>query len=285
MTDMPARSFALPDLRIVPVETLIPHEHHDERRTGPLTARITEQRVLKNPPIVTLLARRPGERYVVLDGANRTAAARESGLPHMAVQVVRYQAPDVRLLTWNHALTGMSAADLGAALQAVPGLKTSVDRVDHARALLARREILAYVLTPGADALTLDAEGDSAAGNEILNAAVERYRGGAKVYRVASDSLADAQERIAAATALIVFPHFDPAEILELAATGARLPAGITRHLIAWRALRVNIPLELLADQERSREEKDGWVRRWMRERMERHQVRFYEESTVVFDD
>ena len=285
MTDMPARSFALPDLRIVPVETLIPHEHHDERRTGPLTARITEQRVLKNPPIVTLLARRPGERYVVLDGANRTAAARESGLPHMAVQVVRYQAPDVRLLTWNHALTGMSAADLGAALQAVPGLKTSVDRVDHARALLARREILAYVLTPGADALTLDAEGDSAAGNEILNAAVERYRGGAKVYRVASDSLADAQERIAAASALIVFPHFDPAEILELAATGARLPAGITRHLIAWRALRVNIPLELLADQERSREEKDGWVRRWMRERMERHQVRFYEESTVVFDD
>jgi hypothetical protein len=150
---------------------------------------------------------------------------------------------------------------------------------------LARREILAYALTPGADALTLDAEGDSAAGNEILNAAVERYRDGAKVYRVASDSLAEAQERIAAATALIVFPHFDPAEILELAATGARLPAGITRHLIAWRALRVNIPLELLADRERSREEKDGWVRRWIRERMERHQVRFYEESTVVFDD
>lgn len=285
MTDMPARSFALPDLRIVPVETLIPHEHHDERRTGPLTARISEQGVLKNPPIVTPLAGRPGERYVVLDGANRTAAARESGLPHMAVQIVRYQEPDVRLLTWNHALTGMSGASLGAALQTVPGLKTGVERADHARALLARREILAYALTPGADALTLDAEGDSAAGNEILNAAVERYRDGAKVYRVASDSLAEAQERIAAATALIVFPHFDPAEILELAATGARLPAGITRHLIAWRALRVNIPLELLADRERSREEKDGWVRRWIRERMERHQVRFYEESTVVFDD
>jgi hypothetical protein len=285
MTDMPARSFALPDLRIVPVETLIPHEHHDERRTGPLTARISEQRVLKNPPVVTALAGRGGERYVVLDGANRTAAARESRLPHMAVQVVRYQEPDVRLLRWNHALTGMSAADLGGALRAVPGLKTGVERVDHARALLARREILAYAVTPGADALTLDAEGDSAAGNEVLNAAVERYRGGAKVYRVAPDSLGEAQERIPDATALVVFPHFDPAEILELAATGGRLPAGITRHLIAWRALRVNIPLELLADQERSREEKDGWVRRWIRERMERHQVRFYEESTVVFDD
>jgi len=285
MSDMPARSFALPDLRIVPVETLIPHEHHDERRTAPLTARISEQGVLKNPPIVTPLPGGPGERFVVLDGANRTAAARGSNLPHMAVQVVRYQEPDVRLLTWNHALTGMSPSDLGATLQAVSGLRARTERVDHARALLARREVLAYVLMPGAEALTLDADGDFAVRNEILNDAVERYRGGAKVYRVAPDSLAEAQERIAAATALIVFPHFAPAEILELAATGARLPAGITRHLIAWRELRVNIPLELLADRERSREEKDGWMRRWLRERLEHNQVRFYEESTVVFDD
>ena len=285
MTDMPARTFGLPDLRIVPVETLIPHEHHDEGRTAPLTARISQQGVLKNPPIVTPLHGGSGERYVVLDGANRTAVARESNLPHMAVQVVRYQEPDVRLLTWNHAVTGMSSTDLGAVLRAVPRLRTRAERVDHARALLARREILAYALTPGADALTLDAEGDFAARNEILNDAVERYRAGAKVYRVAPDSLAEAEERIAATTGLVVFPHFDPAEILELASTGARLPAGITRHLIAWRALRVNIPLELLADRERSREEKDGWVRRWLRERLERHQVRFYEESTVVFDD
>jgi hypothetical protein len=198
---------------------------------------------------------------------------------------VRYQEPDVRLLTWNHALTGMSPPDLAAALKTVPGLRARTERVDHAQALLARREILAYALTPGADALALDAEGDFAARNDTLNAAVSRYRDGAKVYRVAPDSLGQAQERIAAATALIVFPHFATAEILELAATGARLPAGITRHLIAWRALRVNIPLDLLADPERSREEKDGWVRRWLRERLEQNQVRFYEESTVVFDD
>ena len=285
MSDMPARSFALPDLRIVPVESLIPHEHHDERRTAPLTSRISEQGVLKNPPIVTPLPGGFGERYVVLDGANRTAAARASQLPHMAVQVVRYYEPEVRLLTWNHALTGMAPPDLKTALRGVKGLRTREERVDHARAMLARREILAYVLTPGAEALAIDAEGDFAARNEILNDAVERYRGSAKVYRVAPDSLSQAQERIAAATALIVFPHFAPAEILELAATGARLPAGITRHLIAWRALRVNIPLELLADRERSREEKDGWVRRWLRERLEHNQVRFYEESTVVFDD
>lgn len=285
MTDMPTRSFGLPDLRIVPLRSLVPHEHHDEHRTAPLTKRIQAQGVLRNPPIVTPL-RVPGEeRYVVLDGANRTAAAEAAALPHLAVQVVPYEEPSVRLLTWNHALSGVDGATLLEVLDHVPGLRRCPENVSHARAMLARREIMAYVLTPGSEAVTLCASGDFAARNEILNAAVAEYRKLAKVYRVGPDALDLALERIPDAGALIVFPHYDPSEILELASTGARLPAGITRHLIAWRALRVNLPLSLLADRERSREEKEAWVKAWMRERLEQNHVRFYEESTVLFDE
>lgn len=285
MTDMPTRSFALPDLRIVPTASLVPHEHHDEHRTGPLTKRIQSQGVLRNPPIVTPLPAPGDERYVVLDGANRTAAAAAAGLPHLAVQVVRYEEPSVRLLTWNHALAGIDGGTLLALLDAVPGLSRCPEQVSHARAMLARREILAYVLAPGRGAVTLCAPGDFAARNEILNRAVAEYRKLARVYRVGPDALEPALERIPEAGALVVFPHYDPAEILELASTGARLPAGITRHLVAWRALRVNLPLDLLADRERSREEKEGWMRGWMRERLEQNRVRFYEESTVLFDE
>lgn len=285
MTDMPTRSFALPDLRIVPVRSLVPHEHHDEHRTAPLTRTIQGQGMLRNPPIVTPLPGSADERYVVLDGANRTAAAEAAGLPHLAVQVVPYEEPSVRLLTWNHALTGIDGTALLRLLDQVPGLSRRTENVAHARALLARREILAYALTPGSEAIALSADGDFAARNVVLNAAVASYRTVAKVYRVGPDSLELALERIPDAGALAVFPHYDPAEILELAATGAMLPAGITRHLIAWRALRVNLPLDLLADRERSREEKEAWVRRWMRERLEQNHVRYYEESTVLFDE
>lgn len=285
MTDMPTRSFALPDLRIVPVSSLVPHEHHDEHRTEPLTRRIREQGILRNPPIVTPLPVPGAERYVVLDGANRTAAAEAAGLPHIVVQVVPYEEPSVRLLTWNHALTGIEGAALLATLDGVPGLTRCTENVSHARAMLARREILAYVVTPGSEAVALCAEGDFARRNVVLNAAVAAYRKLSKVYRVGPDALELALERIPDAGALVVFPHFDPAEILELASTGAMLPAGITRHLIAWRALRVNIPLGLLADRERSREEKEAYVRRWMRERLEHNHARFYEESTVLFDE
>jgi len=285
MNDLPTRSFTLPDLRIVPVDRLVPHERHDERRSGPLKVRLRGQGVLRNPPIVTPLSSSGPERYVVLDGANRTAAARESRLPFLVVQVVRYEEPDVRLLTWNHALAGESAHALADLLSSVPGVTCAREPLSHARALLARREILAFVSTASADVIALSCAGDFAERNRVLNRIVESYRSRARVYRVAPDSFQAALERIPDAEALVVFPRFAPAEVLELAATGEPLPAGITRHLVAWRALRINLPLDFLSDPEQSQEEKQAWVRSWMRERVEQSQVRFYEESTVLFDE
>ena len=97
----PARpdDFRLPDLRIVPVESLIPHERHDPQRLEPLVRRFREQAVLRNPPVVARLPNSgPGkERWIVLDGANRSTAALEAGLPHMVVQVVPYEDPMVHL--------------------------------------------------------------------------------------------------------------------------------------------------------------------------------------------
>src|SRR5512132_2889823 len=135
MTDLPTRSFALPDLRIVPVDCLVPHERHDEHRMGPLTTRLKSQAVLRNPPVVTPLPIPGTERYVVLDGANRTEAAREIALPYFAVQVVRYEEPEVRLLTWNHALAGVDARSLFQLLSSVPGISCSRETPAHARAM------------------------------------------------------------------------------------------------------------------------------------------------------
>jgi hypothetical protein len=285
VTDLPTRSFALPDLRIVPVPSMVPHERHDEHRTGPLTARLRAQGVLRNPPVVAPFPSAAEERFIVLDGANRTEAARQSGLPFLVVQAVRYEEPDVRLLTWNHALAGESARTLADLFVSIPGVIVARESLSHARALLARREALAFVSMPGGEVITLACSGDFAERNRALNRIVETYRGRSRVYRVAPDLLESAQERIPDAEALVVFPRFAPAEILELAATGEQLPAGITRHLVAWRALRVNLPLEFLAETEQSREEKQAWLLAWMRERVERSQVRFYEESTVLFDE
>jgi ParB-like chromosome segregation protein Spo0J len=276
----------LPDLRFVPVDSLLPHEQHDEQRMQPLVRRLREQGVLKNPPIVAPLdddADRP--RYIVLDGANRSSAARAAGLPHIVVQVVRYDDPGVELSTWYHALAGYPHDELMATLDRISGLERHSESLQHARAVLARREALAYVVCADGTVDTLHGGRDLKERNDLLNAVVNIYRGGTRFYRVATDSLDAARARYPEITALLVFPRFTPDEVIELATSGARLPAGITRHLVRWRALRVNIPIDRLADKVQSTEMKNRWLDDWLKERLAQRQIRFYEEPTVIFDE
>ena len=282
-TDPPPR-MRMPDLRFVAVESLIPHEQHDEQRSGPLVQRLREQGVLRNPPVVAALA--PDDpRFVVLDGANRATAARAAGLPHLLVQVVRYEDPHVRLTTWHHALVALPAHQFEDALGSIAGLECVPADLRHAHAVLARREAIAFVAHEADRAFTLHGGADLHGRNALLNAVVETYRTRVGFHRVGCVSLSEAQAEHPGVTALVVFPHYDPAEVLELATSGARLPAGITRHLVAWRALRVNMPLDRLSDTARTLEDKNRWLEEWLREKVQQRQVRFYQESTVMFDE
>ena len=100
MNERNGDEYALPELRFVAVDSLVPHEQHDPTRLEPLMRRILEQGKLRNPPVVAPLPGAGGApRYVVLDGANRAHAARAAGLPHVVAQIVPYTDPPVRLTT------------------------------------------------------------------------------------------------------------------------------------------------------------------------------------------
>jgi hypothetical protein len=286
MAYLGASSLSLPDLRFVPVDSLVPHEQHDDHRLESLVQRLREQSMLKNPPVVAPLAPNGDHavKYMILDGANRATAVRAAGLPHIVVQVVPYLDSGVQLSTWYHALAGFSRAELESSMRSIAGLEIGATGLMHARALLARRDALAFVAYGRGEACALHGGRDIMERNALLNQVVDIYRA-RRFYRVASDSVEETRARHEDVSAIVVFPHFEPAEILELATSGARLPAGITRHLIRWRALRLNIPLARLADDELSIEEKNAWLTAWLREKMNDRQVRFYEEPTVLFDE
>jgi len=76
----------LPDLRILPLPALIPHEEHDSQRTKPLVTRLGADCVLCNPPIAAPLRERY-DHYVVLDSINRVTALQAMQLPHILMQV------------------------------------------------------------------------------------------------------------------------------------------------------------------------------------------------------
>ena len=279
--------FRLPELRFVPTDAVYPHENSDPQRTRPLVKKLEESGVLRNPPVLTQVGdgMRVEPRYVVLDGANRSTAARTAGWPHIAAQIVRYESPAVELHTWYHALAAGARERLEAGLGRVPGLERSVTDKLHARALLSRREALACVALSEGDIVVLQGGRTLHERNRLLNEVVSIYQDEVPYIRVTTDSLTQARVGHPEVSALVIFPRFDPSEVIELASSGAHLPAGITRHLIRWRALRLNLPVAVCADPNRTLEQKNAWLAEWTRERLAKREVRFYEEPTVLFDE
>src|SRR3989442_10262359 len=145
MSETAKSEFRLPDLRIVPSDALVPHEREDESRAGRLSERFRQSGLMKNPPIVTeAVSADSGPRFVVLDGANRVSAARATKLPHVLVQVVRYDEPGMELTTWHHALSGFPVERLARELAKVAGLRLASDGIDHTTALLAPCTAIPY---------------------------------------------------------------------------------------------------------------------------------------------
>ncbi len=287
----------LPDLRILPLDALVPHERTDSRRVNPLLARLKTEDVLRNPPIVAPFGNGDA-RFVVLDGANRTTAFRALGMPHILAQVVDYA--QVQLHVWHHVITQCSLENLLETIRGIDGLKIHNSDLMSARAALARREALAFI---SLDSLPLPkgervgVRGESlptsvliAGGSdvrtrtELLNQLVDLYEGCSKVQRTTSDTLGEVRASFPDASAVVVFPHYEPAEIIDLARTDVKLPAGITRHVLPARALRLNYPMDVLRN-DLPLSQKQAHLSEWIHERVLSRRVRTYAEPTVMFDE
>lgn len=274
-------STALPDLRVLPVERLLPHEDHDPRRVERISRRLLEEGLLKNPPVVAPI---PGkEDFVILDGANRTLGFATAGIVHIVAQVVSYADPGVSLDTWHHVVSGMPLDKFEQALTDTAGMRLQGCSLEDARAALIADQAVAYIVCESGVRMVCSPDRcahDLITMNELVNA----YRGRADIFRASNDIWAIQKPYYPDITALVVFPRLLPADILHAAVNGYKVPSGITRHIIPARALNINIPIGILmADWpiERKRE----WLENWLMERMAANAIRYYAESTFSFNE
>jgi hypothetical protein len=282
----PSDSTWIPDLRIVPIDLLVEHEFNDSQRTDPLAQRLEAEGVLKNPPVVTPLG--DGDpRYVVLDGANRITALHMLGYPHILVQVVPYEPPQVTLTTWHHVIDCMDPKRLTADLSGLEGVDLILTDPLRARAGLSRREYLMYVIRADGEVFavrTATPQREVHEQNRILNSLVDTYKDRCSLHRVMTDNLEEVKKLFPSMAGLVIFPQYDFSEVLELARDGELLPAGLTRHLIQGRALRINYALSELKSGE-GLEEKNARLRVWLADKLKTKEVRFYGETTYLFDE
>ncbi|MEJ2301441.1 MAG: hypothetical protein P8Y14_07970 [Anaerolineales bacterium] len=274
-------STALPDLRVLPVEQIIPHEEVDPRRADRLAQRIQIDGRLKNPPIVAAVP--DSDLYVVLDGANRTMALKQLGASHIIAQVVHYGQPGLVLDTWYHVVSGMKLGDFEAALEQIDGLRLLSVTLDQAREALATNKAAAYIVS--ADQVwIISPRAESERDLPLLKEIVNTYRGKADIHRASNDDWSLQAPYYPYITALVIFPQLRPVDILTAARNGERVPSGITRHIIPNRALNTYFDMQvMLADW--SLESKQQWLKEWLMERMASNAIRFYAESTFSFDE
>jgi hypothetical protein len=285
----------IPDLRVVATDALLLHEHADGKRVARLEARLREDGYLKNPPVVAPIA--GTERYVVLDGANRTSAVMRIGCPHLLVQVVDYDSNWVQLLTWHHLITGRAPETFRQEISRVEGLALRPSSLELARQALAQRSILAYIVLPSSrnqgdtSVYMVDGTPDTdhhgtETSTALLNAMVDTYKSDPQVaiHRSSTDELEDLMLYYDNVSGLIVFPAYTPGDIIKLAEAGTYVPTGITRHIISHRALRVNVPMSFLCSDV-PLVEKNAWWHEQVKTKLAANEIRFYQESTYLFDE
>lgn len=284
-------SMEIPDLRVLPIESLVLHEHADEKRVARLQARVQSDGFLKNPPIVAPI---PGTQlFVVLDGANRTSAIKGLGFPHILAQVVDYRS-NVQLVTWYHLIAGREPSAFLGEIATIEGLVLQQVPIELAREALGRRVILAYIVIPAPNGSVVFGV-DGAPGTDhhgthgstaLLNAMVDTYKGDPQVaiHRVSTDELGELMSYYDNVSGLVVFPPYSTDDILKLAEAGTKVPTGITRHIIDHRALRVNAPLSLLSSDD-PLEEKNAWWHEQVKRKLAANEIRLYQESTYLFDE
>lgn len=216
-------------------------------------------------------------RYLILDGANRFHCLEALKFPHILVQTVDYDDPEqIELLTWNHAVGRLSAAQLLGSIRASEGL--SLSDVDS-EAEIAQMQVGAdhYIIAAQSDALT-----HRIVGSRRL---VSLYKDTGTIDRLTTDDYQAAVDLYPHMTAMIIFPRYTPDDLRMTTHAGELLPPGISRHIVKGRALRLNYPMGILRDLAQPIEEKNAALQKWVRERAAQKSIRFYAESTYIFDE
>jgi hypothetical protein len=155
---------------------------------------------------------------------------------------------------------------------------------EEAAGSLERRELAAYVALPDGRVLALRTEGGRTGLAAALRDIVGAYVGRSDIYRVQRDRLEPLLPYYTEMAGLFVYPPFTADDIRQHALQQAKLPTGITRHVIPRRALRLNTELRFLWS-DTTLAEKNRWLGEWSRHKLQASEIRFYPEPTFLFDE
>ncbi len=262
-----------PDLRIVDINSVLPHEKSDIQRSKPLIKRIDAAEYFTNPPVVAEIE---DNKFVLMDGANRHNSLKYLKFPHILVQVADYKTEFIELGVWQHIVADWDSSHFIQQLERIDGIEVQAGWDSHAVAQILLREGPVYGIHAKIDNIIER--------NFTLRQVVETYHNNATLYRTPLTDPTHIWSLYPNGIALVMFPTYEPQNIIDAATNQAFLPPGVSRHIIHGRALKLNFPMEKLR-ADLPLEEKNQHLQQWMRKKLATRSVRYYAESTYQFDE
>ena len=222
---------------------------------------------------------------MVLDGANRTSAFRELGIPHILVQIFDVDDPNMDLNAWNHIVWGISPQDLISELNTIPdvNLEPSTQTISYQE--LMDIHALASIHLPDGNVYTMcTPKFDLKSRLRLMNEMVSMYGGMADIDRTNLFEITSLVDKYEALAGLVILPPFEITEIMEIVGVGDLMPPGCTRFTISPRVLHINYPLEKL-ETDKSTDEKNAELQDFICALLDKKSVRFYQEPTYIFNE
>lgn len=262
-----------PQLRIVRVDDVLPHEKGDNQRSRPLMERLGRAEYFTNPPVVAEIA---DGKYVLMDGSNRHISLKTLGYRQIMVQIADYDSDSVELGVWQHIIANWDAGRFLSMLADIGHIDVRDGWDSRAVAQVLLRDGPVYSIHAVVDSL--------AERNATLRQVVESYHNNATLYRTPLTDPGLIWSLFPSGVALVMFPHYQPQDIIDAAVEKAFLPPGVSRHIIHGRALNLNYPMARLRSN-RTLDEQNLDLQEWLRAQFARRSVRYYAEATYHFDE
>lgn len=271
----------LPKLKIVSISDIIFHEEPDTERSGRLVEYLRKENILKNPPVV---ATHSGtNKYILLDGANRLTALQKLEIPDALVQEIDLFDSGLIFLQWHHAVEKLSKELFLEKIADMPEISIS----ETQGALLNSEEngeLLCQIQFADSSIYAVRAHEDLFQRVKDLRDITNLYHGAQYMDRVSYTNLEHLKNNYPQFSALIVFRKISKEELVQVTDHDMRIPSGITRIILPKRALRINVPLDLLRfDVETS--QKNHWLNKRINNQIKDKSIRFYHEPTFLFDE
>ena len=265
-------------LRVVEIKDVVKHELIDPRRVEKLKATLSQANVFTNPPIIA----EDKDKYIVLDGATRTTAMNELGFNHMIVQVIS-NLNECQLDTWQHVIRKVEPRQIIDLLDTMPEITLVETPGGDVLEKMAEHGGLCYMITtnekcyhiqPSPGVNHLDAL------NKLTNAYIEA----SVVTRTTQRDIGELIKAYPDMAALMVFPKYDPQQVVQIARSGRALPAGITRFLIPGRVMRLNVQMNMLKAGT-TLQEKNQWLYQFTMDKLDHDEARLYQEPVYLLDE